>query len=105
MPPIPPPATLHSTTSTPPIPIDEPGIAYIKSPMVGTFYRSSSPESKPFVDVGAKIEDNTLVCIIEAMKIMNEIESEYSGVVREILVLDSHPVEYGQVMFRIDPAA
>ena len=55
MPPIPPPAMLHSTTSTPPIPTEEPGIAYIKSPMVGTFYRSSSPESKPFVDVGSKL--------------------------------------------------
>jgi acetyl-CoA carboxylase biotin carboxyl carrier protein len=101
MPPIPPPAQLHSTTSTPPMPTEEAGIAYIKSPMVGTFYRSSSPESKPFVDVGAKIEDNTLVCIIEAMKIMNEIQAETKGTVVEILIENGQPVEYGQRLFKL----
>lgn len=77
----------------------------VKSPMVGTFYAAPEPGARPYVTDGMRIVKGQIVCIIEAMKIMNEIESEYSGVVREILVLDSHPVEYGQVMFRIDPAA
>jgi acetyl-CoA carboxylase biotin carboxyl carrier protein len=75
----------------------------VKSPMVGTFYRSPEPGASPYVTEGARIEKGQIVCIIEAMKIMNEIESEYSGIVREILVNDTHPVEYGQVLFRIDP--
>ncbi len=83
------------------MPTEEPGIGYVKSPMVGTFYRSSSPESKPFVDVGSKIEDNTLVCIIEAMKIMNEIQAETKGTVVEILVENGQPVEYGQRLFKL----
>ncbi len=76
-------------------------MAYIKSPMVGTFYRSSSPESKPFVDVGSKIEDTTLVCIIEAMKIMNEIQAESKGTIVEILIENGQPVEYGQRLFKL----
>jgi acetyl-CoA carboxylase biotin carboxyl carrier protein len=75
----------------------------VKSPMVGTFYRAPEPGAAPYVSEGARIEKGQTLCIIEAMKIMNEIESEYSGVVREVLVTDSHPVEYGQVLFRIDP--
>lgn len=82
---------------------DEAGFAYVKSPMVGTFYRSPSPDNPPFVDTGSKVEEKTVVCIIEAMKIMNEIESEYDGVITEVLAQDAHPVEYGQVLFRIDP--
>ena len=69
--------------------------------MVGTFYRSPSPESKAFVDVGSKVEDNTLVCIIEAMKIMNEIQSEVKGTVVEVLVENGQPVEYGQRLFKL----
>ncbi len=80
---------------------EEPGVVFIKSPMVGTFYRSPSPESKPFVDMGAKIEENTLVCIIEAMKIMNEIQAETKGTVLEILVENGQPVEYGQRLFKL----
>jgi acetyl-CoA carboxylase biotin carboxyl carrier protein len=80
---------------------DEPGTTYVKSPMVGTFYRSPSPESKAFVDVGSKIEDNSLVCIIEAMKIMNEIQAETKGTVVEILVENGQPVEYGQRLFKL----
>jgi len=87
--------------SVPPIPVEEPGTIYVKSPMVGTFYRSPSPESKPFVDVGSKIEDNTLVCIIEAMKIMNEIQAETSGTVLEVLIENGQPVEYGQRLFKL----
>jgi acetyl-CoA carboxylase biotin carboxyl carrier protein len=80
---------------------EEPGITFVKSPMVGTFYRAPSPESKPFVDVGSKIEDNSLVCIIEAMKIMNEIQAETKGTVVEILVENGQPVEYGQRLFKL----
>ncbi len=75
----------------------------VKSPMVGTFYRSPEPGAAPYVTEGGRIEKGQSLCIIEAMKIMNEIESEYAGVVREVLVPDAHPVEYGQVLFRIDP--
>jgi acetyl-CoA carboxylase biotin carboxyl carrier protein len=75
----------------------------IKSPMVGTFYAAGEPGAKPFAAVGTRVTKGQVLCIIEAMKIMNEIESEHAGVVREVLVTDAHPVEYGQVLFRIDP--
>jgi acetyl-CoA carboxylase biotin carboxyl carrier protein len=75
----------------------------IKSPMVGTFYSAPEPGAKPYVSVGDRISKGQIVCIIEAMKIMNELESEFDGVVREINVSDAHAVEYGQVLFRIDP--
>jgi acetyl-CoA carboxylase biotin carboxyl carrier protein len=91
--------------STPPIPgapaLEEAGITYVKSPMVGTFYRSPSPESKPFTDVGTKVSENTVVCIIEAMKIMNEIQAETKGSIVEILVESGQPVEYGQRLFKV----
>jgi acetyl-CoA carboxylase biotin carboxyl carrier protein len=75
----------------------------VKSPMVGTFYSAAEPGAKSYVAVGDRVAKGQIVCIIEAMKIMNEIESEYAGVVREILAQDAQPVEYGQVLFRIDP--
>ena len=75
----------------------------VKSPMVGTFYAQGEPGSKPYVTVGTRISKRQVLCIIEAMKIMNEIESEFDGVVREVCVQDAHPVEYGQVLFKIDP--
>ena len=75
----------------------------VKSPMVGTFYKSPEPGAPAYVTAGARVSKGQILCIIEAMKIMNEIESEFSGVVRDILVEDAHPVEYGQVLFRIDP--
>jgi acetyl-CoA carboxylase biotin carboxyl carrier protein len=78
-------------------------LAEVKSPMVGTFYAAPEPGAKPFVAVGARVAKGQVLCIIEAMKIMNEIESEVAGVVREVAVADAHPVEYGQVLFRIDP--
>ena len=81
----------------------KPKLLEVKSPMVGTFYRSPEPGASPYVTDGSRIEKGQILCIIEAMKIMNEIESEYAGVVREIAVEDAHPVEYGQVLFRIDP--
>jgi len=82
-------------------PQEEPGITYIKSPMVGTFYRAASPESPAFVEAGAKVEEKTVVCIIEAMKIMNEIQSETKGTVVEVLVENGQPVEYGQRLFKV----
>jgi acetyl-CoA carboxylase biotin carboxyl carrier protein len=80
---------------------DEAGFGYVKSPMVGTFYRSPSPENPPFVENGARVEEKTVVCIIEAMKIMNEIQSEIKGTVVEVLVENGQPVEYGQRLFKI----
>jgi acetyl-CoA carboxylase biotin carboxyl carrier protein len=75
----------------------------VKSPMVGTYYAQPEPGSKPYVIAGTRIAKRQVLCIIEAMKIMNEIESEFDGVVKEVCVQDAHPVEYGQVLFRIDP--
>ena len=80
---------------------EEPGISYVKSPMVGTFYRSPSPESKAFIDVGSKVVENSVVCIVEAMKIMNEIQAETKGSIVEILVENGQPVEYGQRLFKV----
>lgn len=75
----------------------------VKSPMVGTFYSAPEPGAKPYVSPGSRIQKGEVLCIIEAMKIMNELESEISGSVVEVLVEDAHPVEYGQVLFRVDP--
>jgi len=80
---------------------DEVGFAYVKSPMVGTFYRSPSPDSPPFVDANSKIEEKSVVCIIEAMKIMNEIQAEVKGTIVEVLVENGQPVEYGQRLFKV----
>jgi acetyl-CoA carboxylase biotin carboxyl carrier protein len=73
----------------------------VKSPMVGTFYRASGPDAKPFVDVGQSVKAGETLCIIEAMKLLNEIESEFSGSIREILVQNGQAVEYGQPLFVI----
>ncbi|MBK8476016.1 MAG: acetyl-CoA carboxylase biotin carboxyl carrier protein [Opitutaceae bacterium] len=80
---------------------EEPGIIFIKSPMVGTFYRTASPESAPFADVGSLVTETSVVCIIEAMKIMNEIQAEVKGAVVEVLVESGQPVEYGQRLFKV----
>lgn len=79
-------------------------MTYIKSPMVGTFYRAASPESKVFAELGAKVAENSVVCIIEAMKIMNEIQAETKGVIVEALVENGQPVEYGQRLFKVKQA-
>src|SRR5687767_13846275 len=71
----------------------------VKAPMVGTFYRSPSPDAKPFVEVGQTVKEGDTICIIEAMKLMNEIEADASGVVKPILVENGQPVEYGQPLF------
>ncbi len=76
----------------------------IKSPMVGTFYRSSSPEAQPFVKVGDKVGPDTTVCIIEAMKVMNEIKAEKAGIIREICIENAETVEFAQVLFKIEKA-
>lgn len=76
----------------------------VKAPIVGTFYRAPSPEAEPFVKEGDLVKKGQVLCIIEAMKLMNEIESEVSGVVRKILVSNGEPIEYGQVLFLIEPA-
>ncbi|MBI4205957.1 MAG: acetyl-CoA carboxylase biotin carboxyl carrier protein [Betaproteobacteria bacterium] len=73
----------------------------IKSPMVGTFYRSSAPGAKPFVDLGQTVKAGDTVCIIEAMKLLNEIESDHDGVIKAVLVENGQPVEYGQPLFII----
>ena len=75
----------------------------IKSPMVGTFYSAPEPGAQPYVKLGSRVAAGQVVCIIEAMKIMNEIESEVAGVVREVGVENAQPVEFGQVLFRVDP--
>ncbi len=75
----------------------------IKSPMVGTFYSAPEPGAEPYVKVGSRVSPGQVVCIIEAMKIMNEIESELHGVIREVGVENTQPVEFGQALFRVDP--
>jgi acetyl-CoA carboxylase biotin carboxyl carrier protein len=75
----------------------------IKSPMVGTYYRAPEPGADAYVQLGSRVTSGQTVCIIEAMKIMNEIEAEVSGVIREVCVEDATPVEYGQVLYRVDP--
>jgi acetyl-CoA carboxylase biotin carboxyl carrier protein len=76
----------------------------VKSPMVGTFYRAPAPEAPPYVEVGSTVAKGQTLCIIEAMKLMNELESEVDGVVVEVLANNADPIEYGQVLFRIAPA-
>jgi len=88
------------SASTPPA-VAEPQGHIVKSPMVGTFYRSSAPGSPPFVEVGAAVKDGDTLCIIEAMKLLNEIDSDVSGVIKQILVENGQPVEFGQPLFII----
>ena len=82
-----------------------PGMAAIKAPMVGTFYRASAPGAKPFVEVGQKVGPDSVVCIIEVMKLMSSISAGIEGTVREIRVADSEPVQFGQVLIVIEPGA
>jgi acetyl-CoA carboxylase biotin carboxyl carrier protein len=76
----------------------------VSSPFVGTFYRAPSPDSPPFVDVGSVVKKGQVLCIVEAMKLMNEIEAEVEGKIAEIYVLNATPVEFGEKLFRIEPA-
>jgi acetyl-CoA carboxylase biotin carboxyl carrier protein len=100
--PTPPAAVAHSTTTPPSTPQDD-GLVAIRSPMVGTFYSAHDPESPPFVMIGSQIDPTTTVCIIEAMKVFNEIKAEVSGTVERILVSNEQPVEYGQPLMMVRP--
>lgn len=99
------PAPVAATPATPAAEAnDDSKYITVKSPMIGTFYRSSSPDKDPFVQVGDSIQKGNPVCIIEAMKLFNEIESEVSGKIVKVLVDDASPVEYDQPLFLVDPA-
>ncbi len=104
-------ATASPTSAAPTAPAteaksnaDESKYVTIKSPMIGTFYRKPSPDKDTFVNVGSEIKTDTVVCVIEAMKLFNQIESEVSGKIVKILVEDSSPVEYDQPLFLVDPS-
>lgn len=107
--PAPAPAPAPAKTETTPTPSaadddNNPRYKQIKSPMVGTFYRSSSPDKPPFIKIGDTVDVGSKVCIIEAMKLFNEIESELKGKIVKVLVEDASPVEYDQPLFLIDPS-
>ena len=87
-----------------PAPAADDKLIPIPSPLVGTFYRATSPDAEPFVTVGGRVNNNTVVCIIEAMKVMNEIKAETSGVIKKILVENATAVQFGQPMFLIEKA-
>ena len=87
--------------ATTPAAAPEPEGTEVKSPMIGTFYRKPSPDAEAFVEVGAKVNPDTVVCIIEAMKLMNDIKSEHAGEVVEIFVENGQPVQYGERLFAI----
>jgi acetyl-CoA carboxylase biotin carboxyl carrier protein len=95
---------LAAPTTTAPKVEEESNLITIKSPMIGTFYRSTSPDKDAFVQVGTTISKGSAVCIIEAMKLFNEIESEISGKIVKVLVDDASPVEYDQPLFLVDPS-
>ena len=90
----PPPAPASKETA-------EEGVVQVTAPMVGTFYRSPNPDAPPFVETGDKVQKGQVLCIVEAMKLMNEIESEFAGTVVEAPVANGQPIEYGEVLFRI----
>lgn len=96
-------AAAPAPAATEPAPVEPTG-HLVKSPMVGTFYRSSSPGAKAYVEVGQSVKEGETLCIIEAMKILNEIEADKSGVIKRILVDNGSAVEYGQALFEIDAA-
>ena len=93
-----------ATPATAAAPAEEQGVSVVKSPMVGTFYTAASPESPVFTKVGAKVSADRIVCIIEAMKVMNEIQAELSGTITEVLVENGEAVEYGQPLFKVKTA-
>jgi len=97
------PAAPAPAAAKPEKPAEKPG-TLVTSPFVGTFYRAPSPDSPPYVDVGTKVKKGQVLCIVEAMKLMNEIEAEVEGKIAELLVQNATPVEFGQPLFRIEPA-
>ena len=94
-------ATASEAAPASPKPIESIPLKEIVSPMVGTFYRAGSPDASPFVDVGKTVTEETVVCIIEAMKVMNEIKAETSGVIAEVVAENGKPVQFGQVLFKV----
>ncbi len=101
----PPPAVpAAAPAATPPVPAPVSNELEIKSPMIGTFYRAPSPESAPYVEVGTEVSPETVVCIIEAMKVMNEIKAEAKGVITQVMLENAKPVEFGQALFKIRPS-
>jgi acetyl-CoA carboxylase biotin carboxyl carrier protein len=98
-----PPASQGAETAGQTAPKQEENLIEIKSPIVGTFYAQPTPDSDPYVEVGSSVEPQTIVCIIEAMKVMNEIKAETSGTIAEVLVNNGQAVEYGQVLFKLRP--
>ena len=97
------PATATSPGVAPAAAAEEKKYLEIKSPIVGTFYRAPTPDAEPFVTVGQEVEPDTVVCIVEAMKVMNEIKAEVKGVIRKILVENANPVQFGQALFHVEP--
>jgi acetyl-CoA carboxylase biotin carboxyl carrier protein len=95
------PALTNGPATGAPAPIQGSPLKDIVSPMVGTFYHAASPDAVPFVNVGTKVTEDTVVCIIEAMKVMNEIKAETSGVIAEVVAENSKPVQFGQTLFRV----
>ena len=100
---VPPPPVAHVASFAPSAAAasDDPNVVSITSPFVGTFYRSPSPDAAPFVDVGSEIRAGQVLCIVEAMKLMNEIESEIAGTIVEVLAQNGKPVEYGDALFKV----
>ena len=99
---LPPVAVAPASVGTPPLPATNE--IEVKSPMIGTFYRAPSPEAASYVEIGAEIHPDSVVCIIEAMKVMNEIKAEVKGVITQVLVENAKPVEFGQPLFKVRPA-
>ena len=95
------PTALPVPVPTPPLPVSSE--LDIKSPMIGTFYRAPSPEAAPYVEIGTEVNPDTVVCIIEAMKVMNEIKAEAKGVITQVVLENAKPVEFGQPLFKIRP--
>ena len=100
----PPVAAVSAPVQPAPAPAPASNELEIKSPMIGTFYRAPSPESAPYVEVGTEVNVDTVVCIIEAMKVMNEIKAEAKGVITQVMVENAKPVEFGQALFKIRPS-
>jgi acetyl-CoA carboxylase biotin carboxyl carrier protein len=99
------PTAAVSTSAAPPLaPAGDDGIVFVTSPFVGTFYRSPSPDAPPFVEVGSAIREGQALCIVEAMKLMNEIEAECAGTIVEILAENGKPVEFGHKLFKVRKA-
>jgi len=103
-PPVVQPPQVQVDVPTPPPPVEDSNLITIKSPIIGTFYRKPSPDKPSFVEVGDSISEGTVLCVIEAMKLFNDIESEVSGKIVKILVDDTSPVEFDQPLFLVDPS-